>query len=73
MRVVPRGRGAKGTWWLFKGRPTLSCPTCGWTARLDDEHRVQADGTVSPSVQCSNGGCGFHETVQLEGWESDAG
>lgn len=37
-------------------------------------HAIAADGTVSPSVVCSYPvegveGCGFHDFIQLEGWE----
>lgn len=35
-----------------------------------NRHTIQDDGTVTPSVVCPLTGCGFHEFVKLEGWES---
>lgn len=32
-------------------------------------HDIDRDGVVTPSVQCSEPGCTFHENIQLEGWE----
>lgn len=31
-------------------------------------HRVAADGTVTPSYVCPGDGCSFHEWVKLEDW-----
>lgn len=45
----------------------LGCPLCGVTGYLD-QHEIARNGTVSPSVQCTNGGCSFHDEVVLEGW-----
>ena len=70
-----------GPWWhpasksldadgRLREKPELSawvaCPN-GHLADLD--HTIAADGTVSPSVVCPEGGCGWHEHVQLEGWQ----
>lgn len=33
------------------------------------DHEVARDGTVSPSVECPEKECTFHETVRLEDWE----
>jgi hypothetical protein len=35
---------------------------------LIDEHEIAADGTVTPSVVCTESGCDFHDFVRLEGW-----
>lgn len=45
----------------------LRCPICGRWSYLD--HEIENDGKVSPSVECPREGCGFHEWVQLEGWQ----
>mgnify|MGYP001576936534 CR=1 FL=1 len=36
---------------------------------LLSDHDIAEDGTVSPSVVCTSPGCGFHESVKLDGWE----
>lgn len=74
MRVVPMGHRSdvsrRPRWWPAKvdGKDTarLVCPN-GHFGLLDD-HAVAQDGTVSPSVQCPEEGCDFHEEVRLEGW-----
>ena len=44
----------------------LCCPKCHYQAVLD--HEIDAEGRVTPSVECPDG-CGYHETgVVLEGW-----
>lgn len=62
----------KGTWRLWKGgeRPCVffCCPKCGELGMLD--HEVNADGTITPSVQCPKAQCTFHETVRLLGWKN---
>lgn len=76
MKTIPRG--APGDTWLTEGgwRPgradgrrtaSMACPGCGKVASLSG-HEIAADGTVTPSVACAYD-CGFHEYVQLEGWE----
>jgi predicted RNA-binding Zn-ribbon protein involved in translation (DUF1610 family) len=62
-----------GTWKGLKlangGRSaSFTCPICGQTAVLID-HEIAPDGTVSPSVVCPHDGCGFHEFIQLDGWQ----
>ena len=44
----------------------VRCPECAVVQALD--HDIAADGTVSPSLDCSIDGCDFHETVRLAGW-----
>lgn len=63
-----------GTWrpWLF-GRErfraaVVSCPKCVGGLSLRKNHRILADGTVTPSLVCTHEGCTFHEFVRLEGW-----
>ena len=55
----PRTRDGKKT-------AQLSCPKCGDAASLCD-HKIAADGTVTPSVMCNV--CDYHESgLRLEGW-----
>jgi len=50
----------------------LSCPTCGFLGSLDD-HEIAADGLITPSVDCPNESCAFHESgCRLEGWKHPA-
>lgn len=62
--------GSHGTWEPVRvdGRPTARvwCLGCGRAATLDD-HEIQEDGRVSPSLICPHG-CGWHESVRLDGW-----
>ena len=63
--VLPPGKYAP---LMADGKLTarVACPLCGLTAILD--HEIAADGTVTPSLLCSQAGCGFHEMVVLEAW-----
>jgi hypothetical protein len=65
-------KGAWTLWNLHGGKPlfVISCPLCGFVARLD--HEVAADGLVSPSVQCPLTGCDFHDTVKLKDYVEGA-
>lgn len=36
------------------------------------DHTIAEDGTVSPSVECMEPGCPWHETVRLAGWREGA-
>jgi hypothetical protein len=47
---------------------TYVCPNGHYGSLLD--HKIAADGTVSPSVVCPTNGCGFHDMVKLAGWEA---
>jgi hypothetical protein len=50
----------------------VRCPS-GHTLRMTwANHRVAADGTVSPSYVCTATGCTFHAFVKLEGWTPPA-
>lgn len=67
---IPRGdpEERRGVWKPanIDGKRTarLSCPACGKIASLDD-HALDANGSVSPSVVCGED-CGFHEYIILE-------
>ncbi len=73
-RWKDRWRATRGTWRVCKtpeGRTALfCCPTCGNAASLS-KHTIAEDGTVSPSVVCSEPGCPFHEFIRLEGWKCE--
>lgn len=63
---------APGTWNLWttgKRRILFCCPKCNQTGLLN--HEIADDGTVTPSVQCPETGCGFHEMIKLVGWEPE--
>lgn len=73
-RCILADRHVPGGGWhhvVLDGRATVVayCPKCGVEGYLDD-HRIAADGTVSPSVVCPREGCGFHDNVSLEGYEA---
>lgn len=56
-------------WRITKGQPpriVAKCPGCGIEGELD--HAVDAQGVVTPSLECQNGPCNFHEMVRLDGW-----
>lgn len=45
----------------------VTCPECKQEYLLD--HVIAPDGKVAPSLDCPTDGCGFHEMVQLAGWQ----
>lgn len=47
----------------------MTCPKKHF-ATLDG-HEIADDGIVTPSVQCPEPGCDFHEMVVLEGWNNN--
>ena len=77
-----RKKQAPGTWWLRMCNDDdkvvmVKCPACSSIAALlppevvEGEplgHDVAADGTVTPSADCPNDECEFHEMVTLEDW-----
>lgn len=70
---IPRDYTAgfnKGTYRpiTFDGVTTakLVCPECGLVGDLD--HDIDAQGIVTPSVDCPGEDCNFHEMIQLIGW-----
>ena len=50
-------------------RVAVWCPRCGSSACID-EHEIADDGKVTPSLVCQINGCGFHDYVILDQWES---
>ena len=65
-----------GTWNLWvtgKRRVLFACPLCGDVGLLN--HEIADDGIVTPSVQCPNIACTFHEMIKLLEWtpERDEG
>jgi hypothetical protein len=76
--VIPRSdwtnakHPVKGTWVPVKrtgGKKTarMSCPLCGFVAYLD-QHVIDENGVVRPSVDCPVSTCRFHDFVKLGGW-----
>ena len=49
----------------------VMCPTCHRLLTLGKNHRVAADGSVSPSLVCPHTPCAFHAFVRLEGWADE--
>ena len=79
MLEVPRGVASSvfedppNTWWPVRKQngdfiATYQCPAnhCG----LLDEHTIHDDGTVEPSVVCTQDNCTFHDRIKLLGWEA---
>lgn len=63
------GAELKGPWKDFLVYTTCrQRHSCVISARI---HSIAADGTLSPSYVCPSGGCTFHESVRLVGWEPD--
>ncbi len=65
---------APGSWAFIRGsdqtkEPTawVCCPDCGQAASLAD-HRINALGKVSPSLDCPTADCKWHVVVVLDGW-----
>jgi len=46
----------------------VGCGECGKNQNLTG-HTITADGSVTPSLQCSFPPCPWHVYVKLEGWE----
>lgn len=67
-RTIPNERA---TWAPLRDGDKLSasliCPNGHYGVLLD--HEISNDGTVSPSVECSEEGCNFHEYIKLEDWK----
>lgn len=45
----------------------IICPNCSTLLHLNP-HKVEKDGTVSPSVVCD---CGFHDYIKLNNWKNE--
>ena len=71
-----RENPVKPSWYHAKldGEPAvfIVCE-CGRKAPLTPTHEVAPDGVVHPSVHChpDDGGCGFHTTISLAGYDPD--
>lgn len=60
------------TWWplwLTDGRLTATVICNNYHLGTLEDHAIAADGTVTPSLECPDDGCAFHENVQLVGWD----
>lgn len=64
-RLASASGNAAG-WWTWADRVMARCAN-GHAAQLD--HSIAVDGTVSPSLECPEPGCTFHEFVQLVDWD----
>jgi hypothetical protein len=68
-------RGHSAAWFEWHGGVILICAR-GHRAVLRtatvqqvEAHEIADDGTVTPSVQCFEPGCDFHENIVLEDWQ----
>src|SRR5258706_8851479 len=57
-----------------RGEFILACPKCGLVAYLDHKVEMTHDQiSISPSVECPNPDCGFHEVISAlelrKGWK----
>lgn len=73
--MIDIGKGPKekaGTWrYLSNGEvqsASFTCPKCGLPGTLED-HDIDIDGTVAPSVECPDEKCGFHDRIRLIDWK----
>ena len=71
-------RYEKGTWKEAtdsegkKRFAVIVCPDCGTHYSLGfGVHKIGDDGTVSPSVVCTQTPCHFHEFIKLDGWDNE--
>lgn len=66
-KLETNGTWAKST---LDGNPTakVKCPGCGMIGTIIN-HSVGRNGVVSPSLDCPNDKCTFHENVILENWK----
>jgi hypothetical protein len=62
-----------GCWWAtVENNPltyviVMRCPECNQISDLDD-HNIDSDGVVTPSLICPREHCDFHEMVRLLDW-----
>lgn len=83
---IPAGaRGQKGTWYVvaesenpfdesgsaIRETVWVDCPKCGKSFTLEN-HGIQEDGRVNPSVVCPHAKCPYHEFAILENWNRPA-
>lgn len=74
MRHLNKGdpNRSPGMWKRWQGpggkvSAIISCPHCGGIGVLTDHH-IDLAGGVTPSVQCPDKDCGWHEYVKLMNW-----
>lgn len=65
----------QGTWRMMaryqegtKPMVVVACPVCLELGMLSD-HKVLANGTVSPSMDCQNPDCSYHAFITLDNWD----
>ena len=68
MSAESRGKYRKGIDAKKIATASIACPECGKVCSLTN-HKIDADGKVSPSVVCPGDGCSFHEHIILDGWK----
>ena len=78
-RVGPVSAIRAGTWTTRKTtgpngkkRVIIGCPICGRRGNLDD-HTIDENGIVFPSVVCPHLSCSFHDYVALRDWRLNRG
>jgi hypothetical protein len=56
---------------ILDGKPVVVayCPKCGKEGYLD-EHEIDVDGVVTPSLVCPHAPCDFHGRVALQNYEA---
>ncbi len=61
--------GAREMWTLTDPDmgPVVTCGN-GHIAGIPD-HKIDAHGTISPSLQCPEDGCDWHVSARLDGWD----
>ncbi len=52
----------------FDGKDTARFTCANGHSGLLDDHDINGDGEVSPSVVCPGKDCDFHEYIKLVGW-----
>lgn len=69
MRKNPKEhQSSRGTWASGKDSEVfLSCPGCGIIANIAETHEIDAEGVITPSVDCSN--CDFHDQIKLHDYK----
>lgn len=59
--------GPQNWGWNLDGDVWVRCPDCNRKAYL--EHEISDEGLISPSLQCAQDGCDFHESgIRLSGY-----
>lgn len=53
------------------GRPDISCPACGYIARLADTYNVSRTGVVTPIWSCPSAACSYMDWITLNDHEAE--